>query len=326
MLIAVTGATGFLGSRVVESLLGRGHDVLAFGRRPPQAFRHANLAEYMQWDIAEGPRPALASRPVDAVVHCAGTVTDWGPAAAFEAVNARGTEAVLSSFTSEARFVHVSTSSVYDHQRPDGPIAETSAYARRPLNDYVRTKILAEQAVLRSGRQAVILRPHAIYGPGETKLLPRLLAARRFGRLLAVGDGQNRISLTHVDNLVQVIERGLEPGVPAGTFNVADADGERLDVLLRALLFAFGLPPNVLYLARGAAWPIASALESAFTVTRTRRPPLLTRYVVSQLASDCVLDTRRAQRLLGYQPTRSYQDAFPEVARAARGVAAGGVS
>ena len=46
MLIAVTGATGFLGGRVVESLANRGHDVLAFGRRPPAAFRHAGLAAY----------------------------------------------------------------------------------------------------------------------------------------------------------------------------------------------------------------------------------------------------------------------------------------
>jgi nucleoside-diphosphate-sugar epimerase len=317
MLIAVTGATGFLGGRVVESLAHRGHDLMAFGRRPSPAFRHASLAEYAQWDIAEGPRPALASRPIDAVVHCAGSVSDWGPAAEFDAVNARGPEAVLASFRREARFVHISTSSVYDHRRPDEPIRETAAYARRPLNDYVRTKILAERAVLRSGRRAIVLRPHAIYGPGETKLLPRLLAARRFGHLLAVGDGQNHISLTHVDNLVQLIEHAVEPGAPAGIFNVADADGEPLGVLLQALLLAFGLPPRVFYLPRGAAWPIAWALESAFAAARTRRPPLLTRYVVSQLATACVLDIRRAQSLLGYRPTRTYRDAFPEVARAA---------
>src|ERR1700730_9704947 len=187
MLIAVTGATGFVGGRLVESLARGGHHVLAFGRRPREAFRYAELAEYPQWDIAQGPRPALALRPIDAVVHCAGTVTDWGPTAEFDAVNTRGTEAVLASFKAEARFVHLSTSSVYDHRRPAGPIDETAAYARRPLNAYVRTKIAAEHAVLRSGRQAIILRPHAIYGPGESKLLPRLLAARRFGHLLAGG-------------------------------------------------------------------------------------------------------------------------------------------
>src|SRR2546426_9225078 len=214
MVIAVTGATGFLGGRVVESLANRGHDVLAFGRRPPAAFRHAGLAAYARWDITEGRCPPLGSRAVDAVVHCAGTVTDWGSAAEFEAVNVRGTEAVLASFPQSARFVHVSTSSVYDHRRPAGAIPETAPYARRPLNDYVRTKIAAEQAGLRSGRPSLILRPHAIYGPGETKLLPRLLAARRVGRLPAGGDGGNRLLLTPVDQLGQGREGPNPPWAP----------------------------------------------------------------------------------------------------------------
>lgn len=317
MLIAVTGATGFVGGRVVDSLARGGHHVLAFGRRPQESFRHADLAEYAQWDIAQGPRQALALRPIDAIVHCAGTVTDWGPTTEFDAVNTRGTEAVLASFTADARFVHLSTSSVYDHVRPAEPIEETAALARRPLNAYVRTKIAAEQAVLRSGRQAIILRPHAIYGPGETRLLPRLLAARRFGHLLAVGDGRNRVSLTHIDNLVQAIELALLPGSPAGVYNVADSEAEPISVLLSALLVTFGLPPAIFYLPRRAAWPIASAMEPVFRMIRASRPPLLTRYVVSQLASDCVLDIRRARTMLGYQPRRGFRDAFREVAVAA---------
>ena len=68
--------------------------------------------------------------------------------------------------------------------------------------------MLAEREVGRHRRGAVILRPHAVYGPGDTTLLPRLLHARRLGRLIAVGDGRNRISLTHVDNLVQAVIRG----------------------------------------------------------------------------------------------------------------------
>src|SRR5256886_14742580 len=197
MLIAVTGATGFLGGRVVESLANRGHDVLAFGRRPPAAFRHAGLAAYTRWDITEGPRSPMGPGAVDAVVHCAGTVTDWGSATEFEAVNVRGTEAVLASFPQNARFVHVSTSSVYDHRRPAGAIQGTVRYDRAPLNDYVRTKIAAEQAVLGSAHPSGILRPHAIYGPGETKLLPRLPAARRVGSPLSVGHRRQPVSLPH---------------------------------------------------------------------------------------------------------------------------------
>src|SRR2546430_17102875 len=104
MLIAVTGATGFLGGRVVESLANRGHDVLAFGRRPPAAFRHAGLAAYTRWDITEGPRPPMAPRAVDAVVHYAGSLTDWGSVTTFDAASIRGTEAGLPAFPPKSRF------------------------------------------------------------------------------------------------------------------------------------------------------------------------------------------------------------------------------
>src|ERR1044071_7717518 len=174
MLIAVTGATGFVGGRVTATLTARGHVVLAFGRRP------SPLVNYRKWDISSGPIDAPAA---DAVVHCAGMVSDWGPSPAFLAANVTGTRNVLASFESARRFVYVSSASVYASGRD---IREDAPYPPRYTSDYARTKMLAEREILAADRLSIILRPRAVYGPGDTTLLPRLLAARRFGCQLAV--------------------------------------------------------------------------------------------------------------------------------------------
>src|ERR1700694_4567978 len=102
MLIAVTGATGFAGGHVVRCLLDEGHQVTAYGRRAEISLpRHPRLA-YRRWDISSGPIDAEA----EAVVHCAGSVTEWGSDDDFNAANVIGTRNVLATFRRAGVFVH----------------------------------------------------------------------------------------------------------------------------------------------------------------------------------------------------------------------------
>lgn len=184
--LAVTGATGFVGSAVVRAAIGRGWQVTAFGRRPGSRY----------WDLTAGP---LADPPqVDAVVHCA-AVTDWGPAAPIRAATVDGTRAVAATFPL-ARLVQLSSASVYDPFTPSIDITEDAGPVNRYLTAYPAAKADAERA-LSTRPNTVILRPHAVYGPGDPTLLPRLLSAVRGRTLLMVGDGTARASLTGIDNL-----------------------------------------------------------------------------------------------------------------------------
>ena len=307
-IVAVTGATGFIGGHVVRRLAARGDRVIAFGRRSPPEFAGLSAVTYQRWTLPD----ALTDPPdVDAVVHCAGTVTDWGPQSIFGQVNVEGTKRVLRTFAGTRRFVHLSTASVYDLRKPKRHVKEDAPYADRYLNEYARSKVLAEVAVREARPDAVILRPHAVYGPGDDKLVPRLLEARWLGAQLALGDGRNHISVTHVDNLFHAIECAID-GNASGVFNVADGVEPTVSDLLRALLAAADLPARIVYLPARVAWPVSAALESITRVLGLSHPPRLTRYVVAQFTQEYTLDLSAAVERLGYRPVRTYLDGVRE--------------
>ncbi|MEV0459705.1 NAD-dependent epimerase/dehydratase family protein [Catellatospora methionotrophica] len=299
MRIAVTGASGFVGGAVCRALSAAGHDVTGFGRRPAPPPGHLGAAAYRQWDLTGGP---LADPPqADAVVHCAGTVTDWGPSREFHAVNVDGTRHAMTTWP-QARFVHVSTASVYDPRQPTVMATEDQAPVGRYLNAYGASKAAAERIVLAADRAAIVLRPHAVYGPGDTTLLPRVLAAVRGTRLPAVGDGRQPISLTSVGNLVRACTLAACGPVGRGVFNVTDAAPVVLDDALRAILAERGIAARPVYLPLRVVWPLATAVEGLYRLVRAPRPPRLTRYAISHLAVERTLDITAARQTLGYRP------------------------
>ena len=317
MIVAVTGASGFLGSCVARRLRERGHSVHAYGRRDRAAVPADLRDMYASWDIASG---TLDSAPaVDAVVHCAGTVTDWGPRKLFETVNVDGTRSVARTWPA-ARFVHISTASAYDPTHGADVITEdlidpTDRAAIddiRWLNDYGRTKRLAEHVVATEVRDWIILRPHAIYGPGDTQLAPKLVSRIRRGRLLIPGTGQVRVSVVHIDNLLDAIERSLDTDV-RGAYNIADGVVPSVDETMNALLDSMGRDARIVHVPRWLAWSLGWLLEKIWRVAGATDAPPVSRYVVAHLAWDNVVDISRARRDLGYVPTIGYPESFATI-------------
>jgi 2-alkyl-3-oxoalkanoate reductase len=289
--VGVTGASGFVGGAVCAAAVARGWEVYAFGRRERVAGGRVAGAPYLSWDLLRDPPPRLR---LDALVHCAGGVTDWGPPREIWAANVTGTRNAFAAFPG-VRFVHVSTASVYDPFTPTVMAAEREAPVRRYANAYGASKAAAEHAV--AGR-AVILRPHAVYGPGDTTLLPRVLGSIRAGRLFAAGDGRQLLSLTSVTGLARACL--LAVTAPLGVYNVADAEPLTLDDALRALLRERRLAARPVYLPERPAMRLAALSESVAALTR--RPPRLTRYAVGHLAVERTLDLGAAREHLGYAP------------------------
>ncbi|WP_219465051.1 NAD-dependent epimerase/dehydratase family protein [Nonomuraea rhizosphaerae] len=305
MRVGVTGASGFAGGAVCRAAVARGWQVYGFGRRP------ADIpgVSYTPWELVHGEPPGVE---LDALIHCAGSVTDWGAPREIWQANVEGTRNAARAFPG-ARFVHVSTASVYDPRRPTIMAREHEAPVSRYVNAYGASKAAAERLLagrLADGR-AVVLRPHAVYGPGDTTLLPRVLRSVRGRRLVAVGDGRQRISLTSVGNLAEACL--LAVTAPAGTYNVTDAEPVVLDDALRAVLREKGLDATPLYLPRRLAHGMAAVAETLTPRPRAthgrRRPPVhvaeprLTRYAVGHLAVERTLDITAARDRLGYTPS-----------------------
>ena len=289
MRIAVTGASGFVGGAAATALAARGHEVIGFGRTPA-----GWSGDYRQWDLLDSP-PDLPV--VDAVVHAAALADDWATPSAALAANVDGTRAVIASFPG-ARFVHISTSSVYDAFTPTVHGIESAPPAARHLSNYSSSKALAE--TLFEGLDVAILRPHAVYGPGDTTLLPRIVAGIRGSRLVLPDGARVLHTLTHIDNLVDAIALAVQS--PArGIFNVGDDGDVLLSDVLTDLLAKQGRADVALgSIPYRAAYGVAAVLEATHRVVGGR--PRLTRYAVSQLGLERTLDLSRARELLGYSP------------------------
>ncbi len=222
MKLAITGGTGFVGSRLIDAALAAGHEVRALTRRdqPPR--------DRVTWIAGSlGDREALRRlvTGTDAVIHVAGVISA-PDAAGFEAGNVGGTLAMLAAATAGGvhRFVHVS-----------------SLAAREPkLSLYGASKAKAEQLVERSGLDWAIVRPPAIYGPGDQETL-ELFKMARLGIVLLPPKG--RVSLLHVDDLARLLLALAEPGAPSNLIVEADdgtPDGWSHKDFARALGLAVG--------------------------------------------------------------------------------------
>ncbi|WP_229073680.1 NAD-dependent epimerase/dehydratase family protein [Actinoplanes sp. DH11] len=284
--IAVTGASGFCGSAVVRAATEAGATVVCLGRRPGPA------GEHRYWDAA---RTAPDLTGTDLVLHLAAAVGDPPPGHAaedaFRAVNVDGTARLLAS-AGDRRVVWVSSASVYATPGPE-PVREDHPLGG--MTAYGRTKAAGERLALAAG--AVVLRPRAVYGPGDPHLLPRLRRAVRGGRVLLPGP-DIPLSLTAVANLADACLAAA--AWPAGAYNIADAVAYRRDEIVGA---ALGVP--VRHVPIGAVRAVAAAATAAARLTG--REPALSRYAVEQLTTPMILDIGRA-RAQGWTPARTFTD------------------
>ena len=296
--IALTGATGFIGGALAKRLAGAGWHVKALVRSlsKTRALQQLNL-EIVQGDLADDTALRSLLDGVHAIVHCAGAVrgVDYHD---FFPVNVAGTEriaALASLMTPAPRF-----------------IALSSLAAREPhLSPYAASKHEGE-LVLRQAAGPMpltILRPPAVYGPGDREMLPLLLLLMR-GFAVMLGSEGSRFSMLYVDDLAAAIERCLVAGDSGrGTFALHDGHvgGYSWEAIVELATPVRGRPIRRLRLPRGLLTGLA--VMSSHWGRLSGTAPMLTPGKVRELThADWVCDNAEVSRALDWAPEIEFAD------------------
>ena len=184
MNILVTGGTGFLGQHLTKALLDKGHTVHLMGRTFTQVDALVSAGAIpVKVDLRDSEAVVLACQQIDAVYHVGALSAPWGKEADFHAINVGGTQAVLMGCLAHnvKRLIYISSPSVVFDGHDQHNVTENIPYPRKFASVYSLTKKLGEDLVNEASQrvETVIVRPKAIFGPGDQSLLPRLIAAAR---------------------------------------------------------------------------------------------------------------------------------------------------
>ena len=311
MRVLVTGASSLLGGAVARQLASRGDEVTCFQRRPSDTGCVDVLG-----DIRDADAVLAAAKGHDAIVHLAALVAPrplWRDA--YE-VNVRGTAHVLAAAQSCGRLVHISTPSVaFENVAAIGESARAPSYNGRDA--YARSKAIAENLVREHlDVPTVILRPHLVWGPGDTQLVGRIVQRARQGRLVLPDRGRALLDTTFVADAASAIVAGLDrtadsPHAWGTPWVVTGNDPRPLAELVEGILDAAQVHTTL----RSLPSPVVGVLGRAVGRWWPGDEPPLTYFAARQLSVSHWFDQRATQDALQWVPAVGVDEGFAQLAR-----------
>lgn len=323
MRVLVTGASSLIGSGVVDLLVARGDEVVTLQRRRVTGL--ADTVEQHQGDVGDRAAVVDAAHGCDGVIHLAAKVGVVGDRADYVATNVDGTRNVFDAARVHgiSRVVHVSSPSVaHDGTAIIGGGADAAHFAHGSAF-YPETKAIAEQSALEANGPSMgvtIIRPHLVWGPGDTQLVGRIVERAAAGRLALVGGGVALVDTTYIDNATAALVSALDavaPGAPCAGQKYVVSNGEPRPIreLVAGICAAAGVPFVPKDVPLGVARRVGSLIDRVWPhLGRVDEPPL-TRFLADQLGTAHWFDPRPAQRDLGWAPHVSIDDGLAELAR-----------
>jgi dihydroflavonol-4-reductase len=315
-VILVTGATGFVGSHLVDSLLARGDRVRVIARGTSNLrWIEGKPVEIVRADLGDRAALADAVRDVRAILHFGGRISAFSERDFMDA-NAGGTENLARAFLADAPektgrlFLYCSSLAA------GGPGRVDESIPPRPISAYGRSKLEGERralAILDGRARVVIFRPPAVYGPRDEAILKFLRLVAR-GWVLRPGPPGARFSLIHVRSLVQATMRAIDSETARGVYYVSDdrpCSWEDIGALAARILGVrvktFGPPLPFTYMVTAGCEAVARI---------TRKPPLLSFDKVREVREPLwVCDPGKARRDFGYSPGTDLDQGIEETVR-----------
>ena len=308
--VLVTGGGGFIGLALVRELCRRKVQVRVLGRHRYPAVEEAGAVS-LQGDIRDAAAVNRAASGCDTVFHVAARAGIWGSYQQYYDINVQGTGNVIAACRKQGvgSLVYTSTPSVVFDGRDLAGVDESVPYARKPLCHYAATKIYAEQQVMAADSpqlHTAAIRPHLVWGPGDTNLIPRLMARGREGSLRIVGDGRNRVDIAYIDNVVHahlLAAENLETTAAAAgrSFFIGQQEPVRLWDWINELFTRMDVPQVTGRVSLKAAKRAGWVLEKMYGILHLEQEPKMTRFLAEQLALSHWFSRHNAETLLGYR-------------------------
>ncbi|MDR1457598.1 MAG: NAD-dependent epimerase/dehydratase family protein [Puniceicoccales bacterium] len=312
MKALVTGGSGFLGFHLVSLLQEHGMEVCSLARREQYVLQERGV-ECLRCDISYEEEVDIAMRgDIDVVFHTAGKAGLGCNFKEYFNTNVVGTENVVNACLKYGIKYLVYTSSpsvVFDGKAFSGE-NENLPYGNKYHWCYARSKALGEQYVLAANGDAlrtVVVRPHMILGPGDPHFMPKIIATANEGKLKIIGDGQNMVDVTLVENAAwahflafKAIEKS---DVACGkAYFIGQESPIRLWDFINDALEFIGIKRVTSHIPLWNAYILGYWYEKIYGLSTFRRDPPMTRALAIALSKNHYFSHEAARRDLGYEP------------------------
>ena len=317
----VTGATGLLGSHIIEKLLAAGQPVCALVRPGSNTdfLDHLGVTQRVA-NLADNAALQNICQDADVVFHCAAQASDHGSWNDFQK-NTIDATVNIAQAALQARvksFVHISSVSVYGQSnRPSLTLTEQHPMAPAVPRwfYYTRAKIAAETHLAnmhkRNGLPLVVMRPSWIYGPRDRQRLARLYALLKAGRFRIIGTGQNSINAIYAGNVADACLLATDnPAAIGQAYNISRDGCISQTEFFAGLARALHCAPPTAHGPYRRAWTAGLFCEGLWRLLRRTGPPPVSRYVAWWLGQDVSFPADKAAQHLRWSPALGYADAI----------------
>jgi len=321
MKVFVTGATGMVGSHLVEKLAAEGHEIKALVRPTSKVERLKELGiELCVGDMTSSSdklRPYLED--IEWVFHIAAHVSDWASREEMVKNNVDALSNLVHAANRDTlkRFVFIGSMAVLGMGVQDN--LDESAPWIHSGDNYNYTKILAEQLAVKLARDEnypiTVLRPPYIYGPRDRQFFPRVVSSLENGMFKYIGDGNQPFTLVYVENLVDaLILAAKQEKEPTGEiYMITDGESvtrrELVEILCEEMDFKKPTRQVPVWLAY-AVCPLFEGISKL-----TKKTPLINKFRIKFMHTHLTFNIEKARRDLGYNPQVSTKDALRKSAQ-----------
>lgn len=234
MKVVVTGASGFIGGAIVRKIAKDNRkEIIAIGRSDCKRFSEFSNVQYLRQDLSK----ETSDLSCDICIHCAGLANDYSSESEYYTHNVLATRLLVNRLVDSSVLVFISSASVYSFKNGE-MFTENDVQLTDSLFAYGRSKLLAEKEIEASHiRTRYILRPRAVYGVGDKKIIPRILGLVKGNYLVLPKNIQSQTSLTHINNLVEAVLATIQNNKKGcHVFNICDREKYDLQSVITAII------------------------------------------------------------------------------------------